>query len=170
MKEIFQLKYDPESSGTSRIKASRGDEVCGVLEFEQAMDGSRNFTINHLNSVIRRQGVATQLLRKMVNEVGSGAGIKSAVTHDETRAGIERLGYFDHARTNLGEEIAITERTVIDNLPIVKVLTAGGIFIEKITVAFEHDDAGDQFYVFADGITDPQGTYRATALERQPSE
>src|SRR5690349_11827998 len=124
----FEISYDPSDEKERILTAARDNVEYGVLNFGPKEEDPNTFQINWLKSNIERQGVATQLIRRMVDILGPGIPISSVVINDETQKMVQDLGYYEQARANGAVEI--TDRTIIDNLPIVKVRTAGGIFTD----------------------------------------
>lgn len=163
----LEISYDPSDEQERILTASRDNVECGVLNFGPKEDDPNTFRINWLKSNMERQGIATQLIRKMVDILGPGVKISSVVTHDETERVIRDLGYYDQAKMHGGVEIV--KREIIDSLPIVKVRTAGGIFTDKIEVGFDPGETENPFHIQAEGITDPRGAYRAAALNKTNS-
>lgn len=156
----YEIKHDEYDEGEQSLVAVRDEVYYGRLDFGPYEEGSNIFEISSLHSDIERKGIATNLLRRMVEILGEGVPIRSVITHDDTEKVLQELGYFEEAYVN--GEVEIVDQELINNLPIVKVRNAGGIFSHRVQVSF--DPGGPATNIVIEGITDPQGTYRAALL------
>lgn len=160
----FEIHYTPSNDYERVITAFDKNGVkCGGLNFSPIEGSPGTIQINALESKVERKGIATLLLKKMVEILGPGVLIDSAIIHDDTKIALEALGYFDKARAKGAIEIG--DQGVLDSLPVVKLRTKAGIFTNKIKIGFDPRDEDNPFYISAIGITDPDGSYRTAQLK-----
>ena len=90
----------------------------------------------------RGEGLSSVLLKEFCRDVGRATNVKSIVTHPETREYLKRY------RPVLGPstiaDINITDPGIMDDIPITKILRAGGIGPIKFRVSYNSDDATSQ--------------------------
>lgn len=113
-------------------------------------DEGEPIELDQLSSRVTGGGKA--VAAKFVCEVGRGREIYACVTEKETRIRLNELGLFNEV-LNSRKRVVITDKGVLQQLKIVRVLNGGGIRIREMCLdpIFDTTDE-DMEFGFPDGI------------------
>lgn len=116
--------------------AIENHHVIGSFPYTLPKGGNTPIKIDLLAVNIEHQGkgIARLLVEDFVRRVGSGRRIRGIIIHEQS---LKFLGSFCPPDTTASITKSIINLSILENVPIVKVLKSGGIITENISVTYD---------------------------------